>query len=56
MGAPSYGYTYNLGGYPLVEIPYMDRGAKSWIFPVTASEAPVLASASAGYLITNAVA
>lgn len=56
MGAPSYGYTYNLGGYPLVEVPYFDRNSKSWIFPVTASEAPVLASASAGYLITNAVA
>lgn len=56
MGAPSYGYTYNLGGYPLVEEPYVDRGAKSAIFPVTRCEAPVLASASAGYLITNAVA
>lgn len=56
MGAPSYGYTYNLGGYPLVEVPYFERNSKSWIFPVTASEAPVLASASAGYLITAAVA
>lgn len=56
MGAPSYGYTYNLGGYPLVEQPYYDRNAKSWFVPVTRSEAPVLASALAGYLITNAVA
>lgn len=56
MGAPSYGYTYNLGGYPLVEVPYFDRNAKSWFVPVTRSEAPVLASALAGYLITNAVA
>lgn len=56
MGAPSYGYTYNLGGYPLVEVPYFDRNAKSWFAPVTRSEAPVLASAIAGYLITNAVA
>ena len=56
MGAPSYGYTYNLGGYPLVEVPYEDRNTKSWLFPVTCSEAPVLASASAGYLITAAVA
>jgi hypothetical protein len=55
-GLPSYGYTYQLRGYPQVEEPYYDRNAKSWIYPVTRSEAPVLASASAGYLITNAVA
>ena len=56
MGAPSYGYTYNLNGYPLVEEPYYDRNTKSWVYPVTRAEAPVLASANAGYLVTNAVA
>lgn len=56
MGAPSYGYTYTLDGYPLAEEPYYDRNTKSWVYPVTRAEAPVLASASAGYLITNAVA
>lgn len=56
MGAPSYGYTYNLNGYPSVEEAYYERNPKSWIFPVTRVEAPVLASAAAGYLITNAVA
>lgn len=56
MGAPTYGYTYTLNGYPLAEEPYYDRNAKSWLFPVTRAEAPVLVSASAGYLITNAVA
>jgi len=56
MGAPSYGYTYMLNGYPQVEEPYYDRNSKSWIFPVTRAEAPVMASASAGYLVTNAVA
>ena len=56
MGAPSYGYTYTLQGYPLAEEAYYDRNTKSWVFPVTRAEAPVLASASAGYLITNAVA
>lgn len=55
-GLPSYGYTYQLKGYPSVEEPYFDRSAKSWIYPVTRAEAPVLASASAGFLITNAVA
>jgi hypothetical protein len=56
MGAPSYGYTYTLDGYPLAEEPYYDRNTKSWVFPVTRAEAPVLASPIAGYLITNAVA
>lgn len=56
MGAPSYGYTYQLNGYPMVEEPYYDRNAKSWLYPVTRAEAPVLASPLAGYLLTNAVA
>jgi len=56
MGVPSYGYTYQLGGYPIVEQPYQDRGAKSWIYPVTDELAPVLAAPDAGYLITAAVA
>lgn len=56
MGTPSYGYTYRLDGYPVVEEPYFDRNAKSWIYPVTDEVAPVIAGADAGYLITNAVA
>ena len=56
QGVPSYGYTYQHEGHPAAEEPYYDRSAKSWIYPVTRAEAPVLASASAGYLITNAVA
>lgn len=55
-GLPSYGYTYNLQGYPIAEEPYYDRNSKSWFYPVTRSEAPVIAASSAGYLITNAVA
>ena len=55
-GLPSYGYTYMLEGYPMVEEAYYDRNAKSWIYPVTRSEAPVLSGASAGFLYTNAVA
>jgi microcystin-dependent protein len=56
QGLPSYGYTYNLSGYPMVEEPYMDRNAKSWVYPVTRAEAPVIAAASAGFLLVNAVA
>ncbi|MDP2808644.1 MAG: major capsid protein [Rhodocyclaceae bacterium] len=55
-GLPSYGYTYRLSDYPLVEVPYQDRNAKSWIYPVTDSLAPVAASINAGYLISAAVA
>lgn len=55
-GAPTFGYTYQLTGYPMVEPAYMDRNAKSWIYPVTDEVAPVIAGASAGYLISAAVA
>lgn len=55
-GLPSYGYTYRLRNHPMVEMPYMDRNAKSWIYPVTDELSPVLAAALAGYLITNASA
>lgn len=55
MGLPSYGYTYQLEGFPVVESPYQDRNAKSWIYPVTDETQPVLASAVAGFLIQNTV-
>jgi len=56
MGLPSYGYTYRLSGYPIVEQPYQDRNAKSWIYPVTDELSPVMAAADAGYVISAAVA
>lgn len=56
QGSPSYGYTYRLGGYPLVEEPYVDRNAKSWAYPVTDAYQAVLAGPSAGFLWSNAVA
>ena len=55
-GTPTFGYTYNLDGYPLAEDAYYDRQHKSWFFPVTRSEAPVIAANTAGYFIQNAVA
>lgn len=54
-GRPSYGYTYRLTGYPIVEQPYYDRPAKSMIYPVTDELQPVIAGANAGYLIKSAV-
>jgi hypothetical protein len=55
-GKPSYGYTYQLNGYPEVEESYFERNIKSWVYPVTDEVAPVIVGADAGYLITNAVA
>jgi hypothetical protein len=56
MGTPTFGYTYNLEGYPIAEEAYYERNSKTWYFPVTRSEAPVIAGATAGYMIQNAVA
>jgi hypothetical protein len=55
-GRPTYGYTYRLRGFPIVEQAYPDRGAKSWIYPVTDEVSPVIAGAAGGYLISAAVA
>ena len=55
-GVPSYGYTYRLNGTPAVEMPYQDRNAKSWVYPVTDELSPVIAAVDAGYLISAAVA
>lgn len=56
MGSPSYGYTYQLTGYPIVEEPYTERNPKSWFYPVTDAYQAVLAGASAGYLFSAVVA
>lgn len=51
---PSFGYTYRLRGYPMVEQPWFDKSNSSWIYPTTAERAPLLTSAMAGFLFTNA--
>jgi hypothetical protein len=56
MGVPTFGYTYRLDGAPYVEPMYEDRNAKSDIYPVTDEVSPVIAGASAGYLISAAIA
>lgn len=53
---PSFGYTYAYEGHPLVEEPYVDRNAKSWIYPVTYDRAPVLSGIESGFLIQDLVA
>lgn len=54
MEEPSYGYTYAMEGNPLVEQPYYDNNAKSWIYPVTYERAPVQTGITAGYVIKTA--
>lgn len=56
MGAPSYGYTYQLNGYPVSEAAYYDGDIKSWLYPTSDSVSPVIAGADAGFLVVNAVA
>lgn len=56
MGSPSYGYTYRLTGYPMVEEPYWDSNTASWQVPVSDAYQPQLVGADAGFLWTDAVA
>lgn len=51
---PSYGYGYRIEQHPLVEVPYWDNNAKSWIYGVSNDVTPVLAGMQAGFLIQGA--
>jgi hypothetical protein len=51
---PSYGYTYELTGYPQVQQPYMERSNDSWIYPIKAERRPILTGAEGGFLFTGA--
>lgn len=55
MGSPSFGYTYQLEGYPLAREAYYGDNEKTWYFPVEDARMPVLAGAGAGFLFTTAV-
>lgn len=52
---PSYGYTYYLKGYPMVEVPYWEANIKSWAYPVTDEVKPVLTAMGAGFLFTSVI-
>lgn len=56
MGSPSYGYTYQLEGRPMVEEGYYEPNSNSWYYPVSDAYQPVLAGVTAGYLIQSAAA
>lgn len=51
---PSFGYTYELSGYPQVETPYFERSNDSWIYPTKTERRPYLTGAEGGFLFQNA--
>ncbi|MGN7870977.1 major capsid protein [Paracoccus sp. 22332] len=51
---PSYGYTYELSGYPQVEVPYFVRSNDSWIYPTKAERRTYLTGAEGGFLFQDA--
>ncbi|PZO64597.1 MAG: hypothetical protein DI498_10950 [Paracoccus denitrificans] len=51
---PSYGYTYDLRGYPQVEKPYFERSNDSWIYPTKVERRIILTGAEGGFLFQNA--
>ncbi|HBS99187.1 MAG TPA: hypothetical protein DEB47_04830 [Citreicella sp.] len=51
---PSYGYTYELSGYPQVEVPYAERKNDSWIYPTKSERRVYLTGAEGGFLFQNA--
>jgi hypothetical protein len=53
MEEPSFGYTYTMQNHPLVERPYYENNARSWIYPVTYERVPVLTGLLSGFLIQS---
>lgn len=51
---PSFGYTYELSGYPQVEAPYFERSNDSWIYPTKTERKPYLTGAEGGFLFADA--
>lgn len=56
MGSPTFGYTYQLGGYPLVGQPRYDGDHRTWLYDVFDASQPVITAADAGFLYSAAVA
>tara|TARA_R110000744_G_scaffold78295_15_gene154373 strand:+ start:320 stop:1276 length:957 start_codon:yes stop_codon:yes gene_type:complete len=51
---PSFGYLYELNGYPQVEQGYFERSNDSWIYPTKVERRPYLVGAEGGFLFQNA--
>lgn len=55
-GSQSYGYTYQLSGYPNVEMAYEDRNRKSAIYPINDARKAILVGNTSGFLFKAAAA
>jgi hypothetical protein len=55
MGSPSFGYTYQLEGYPNATEQYYGQNEQTWYFPVHDARKTILAGATAGFLFTSVV-
>ncbi|EGP57898.1 hypothetical protein G3A56_07315 [Rhizobium oryzihabitans] len=51
---PSYGYTYELKGYPHIQKPYWDDSTDSWVYPAKFERRPYLVGPEGGFLFQNA--
>jgi len=56
MGRPSFGYTYQLSGYPAVSPARYDRDTRTWLYDVADAVKPVIAADLAGFLLSGVVA
>lgn len=52
---PSFGYTYYLNNYPMVETPNYNSDKRSWLYPVIDEVKPVLTAMGAGFLFTSCI-
>lgn len=56
QGAPTFGYTYQLAGYPSVGAPRYDGDHRIWLYDVFDASQPVITAPDAGFLYSAAVA
>ena len=50
---PSFGYCYEMAGYPQVEQPRYDGDYRSWIYPTTVERRPHLVGAEGGFVFKD---
>ncbi len=55
MEEPSYGYTYQIQGHPMVEVPFWEQATRSWVYGMTNERVAVKTGIASGFLIQNAV-
>lgn len=55
IDVPSFGYTYELIGSPLVEEGWFDKSCNSWLYPTEVNRRPYVTGMDAGFLIKAAV-